>query len=221
MALVAMLAVLGAFGCDGTAVNPEDEAVDVLDNAEKADGVVRPLGTYRNDAAAVGDFALVTLKADKTFYRETVVACFRAPCDPIRETGTYSWSKSGATRYVRFLDGATHELIDRYAYTLDGDALTLRVPHTNDRQHFTLTTEAWCDVAADCGVQGLGQGDCVGEWTCATAHQCAWECQSATPCEAAGGACVAVYPGTCPDGVIGDAADFGCGPGRGVQCCLP
>lgn len=42
----------------------------------------------------------------------------------------------------------------------------------------------------------------------------------ATPCAAAGGECVGVYPGACADGVIGDGDTFSCGGGVGVMCCL-
>ena len=43
----------------------------------------------------------------------------------------------------------------------------------------------------------------------------------ATPCAAAGGECIGVYPGSCADGVIGDGATYSCGDGVGVMCCLP
>ena len=40
-------------------------------------------------------------------------------------------------------------------------------------------------------------------------------------CVAARGACVALVPDLCPDGIVGDPARYGCGPGLGVACCLP
>ena len=40
-------------------------------------------------------------------------------------------------------------------------------------------------------------------------------------CEAAGGACVAVVPGACMDGIVGNADWYSCGGGLGVLCCLP
>jgi hypothetical protein len=40
-------------------------------------------------------------------------------------------------------------------------------------------------------------------------------------CIAAGGACVALVPDLCPDGIVGDPSRYGCGPGLGVACCLP
>jgi hypothetical protein len=41
------------------------------------------------------------------------------------------------------------------------------------------------------------------------------------PCMAAGGACVALAPGSCADGHVGDANQYSCGGGLGVECCLP
>ena len=42
-----------------------------------------------------------------------------------------------------------------------------------------------------------------------------------TACAAAGGACVGLTPTSCPNGIVGDPSTYGCGPGVGVQCCLP
>lgn len=40
-------------------------------------------------------------------------------------------------------------------------------------------------------------------------------------CVPAGGKCVALIPNNCPMGRVGDANKFSCGPGLGVECCLP
>lgn len=40
-------------------------------------------------------------------------------------------------------------------------------------------------------------------------------------CADAGGACVALTPGSCATGHTGDATKYSCGPGIGVMCCLP
>jgi hypothetical protein len=183
MAFVFVIAALGTYGCDSTTSNPDDSAADVTDNSDKADGVVRPEGTYTHAAAAAGDFTVVILNADKSFHREMLVMCITTPCNPVATDGTYGWSKSGSTRYVRFLD-ANGALIDRYAYTLSGDVLTLRTPDTNHTQKLKLTTVT-------------------------------------TPCAAAGGSCVGLYPGACANGTVGDANTYGCGGGVGVMCCLP
>lgn len=44
---------------------------------------------------------------------------------------------------------------------------------------------------------------------------------AANACVAAGGSCVALVPRACPMGIIGAADTYSCGPGIGVQCCLP
>lgn len=40
-------------------------------------------------------------------------------------------------------------------------------------------------------------------------------------CVAAGGACVALSPGSCKTNHVGDATKYSCGGGLGVMCCLP
>jgi hypothetical protein len=40
-------------------------------------------------------------------------------------------------------------------------------------------------------------------------------------CEAAGGTCTALVPDACENGSIGDATEYSCGGGLGVECCLP
>jgi hypothetical protein len=40
-------------------------------------------------------------------------------------------------------------------------------------------------------------------------------------CEAAGGTCAPLVPDACEIGSIGDATQYSCGGGLGVECCLP
>jgi hypothetical protein len=40
-------------------------------------------------------------------------------------------------------------------------------------------------------------------------------------CTAAGGQCVGLAPGACPNGHLGDATKYSCGGGVGSTCCLP
>lgn len=53
-------------------------------------------------------------------------------------------------------------------------------------------------------------------------HRCVvgFDC-APVACAAAGGQCVAVAPGACPSGSVGDANKYSCGGGIGVMCCLP
>ncbi len=64
------------------------------------------------------------------------------------------------------------------------------------------------DLCADTGWYGDGECDVF----CGQPDP---DC--ATPCAAAGGECVGVYPGACEGGVIGGQS---CGGGVGVMCCL-
>ncbi|MCU0620044.1 MAG: hypothetical protein MUC69_00920 [Gemmatimonadales bacterium] len=211
---------LGLGACEGAGY-PDDATADSADMEGKADGVERPVGTFAAGMAPVGQFRLVVLTTDKRFHRERAASCTGGPCSPDVEEGTYTWSKSGSTRYVRFVD-PDGVLMDRYAYTLSdgGRTLKLRVPGTNDRQ--TLAREdsaAWCGQPEDCDLQELAQPRCPGQWSCDEGSTCAYRCTSL--CELSGGACVGVAPGACAGGIIGDAEWFSCGDQVGVQCCLP
>jgi hypothetical protein len=55
---------------------------------------------------------------------------------------------------------------------------------------------------------------------CTVGFECS-PAPSPTTCEAAGGACVGLTPGSCPAGTWGDASKYTCGGGLGVGCCLP
>ena len=45
--------------------------------------------------------------------------------------------------------------------------------------------------------------------------------QEGGSCEAAGGTCVPLVPDACYIGSVGDATQYSCGGGVGVECCLP
>jgi hypothetical protein len=45
--------------------------------------------------------------------------------------------------------------------------------------------------------------------------------QEGGSCEAAGGTCTPLVPDACEYGSIGDATQYSCGGGLGVECCLP
>jgi hypothetical protein len=40
-------------------------------------------------------------------------------------------------------------------------------------------------------------------------------------CTSAGGTCVGIAPGSCPNNKFGDATKYSCGGGVGSGCCLP
>jgi hypothetical protein len=221
--LSAIVAVI-ACGCDGGAFETVDMEQDHLEAAGSSDlAAKRPVGSFRSQGAAVGQFSLLVLKSDMTFHRETVVACLRAPCPAIALDGTYVYSLSGATRYVRFTspDGA---FVDRYAYRLLDDT-TLEVRRSGTGEWQTLKDEftGWCAEVADCAPQDLRRPMCIeGQWTC-QASVCAYACGPlpVTPCEQAGGSCVASADGAdpCADAILGDRNS--CAARAGTMCCLP
>ena len=220
--LFAAMFALVAFGCDGAVSNPDDLAEDQLDDGKADLGIERPVGTFRAVPPSAGAFTVVAIKADRTFHLEQIVYCFRAPCPPIATEGSYSYSSSGSTRYIRFKD-AEGNLIDRYAYKVAAGTLKLRLVGQDVWQTLEKSADAWCATPADCDVQGIIHPMCWGGFTCA-ANACAYRCgliEPTNPCEQAGGACVALYPGSCADGEIGDANTYSCGGGLGVMCCLP
>jgi len=156
--LLLMVSAFVAFGCGGSGEYTDDEGTDLVDTgADKADGVLRPLGTYRQTGHWY-EYSVVVLKSDKTYYLLYEDMDGR----PIHDEGTYEWSKNGSTRYIRFLysDGSLNV---RYAYYLSGNVLTLREAGSDDKQKLTLSSDAWCGVPADCALQGLTSS---GSWTC-------------------------------------------------------
>jgi hypothetical protein len=72
-----------------------------------------------------------------------------------------------------------------------------------------VTTDGGLDAAVHDGAPAEG-----GSASDATVH----DGSGLTQCELAGGVCVAVYPGSCPNGTV---LNLSCGDGVGVECCLP
>lgn len=48
-----------------------------------------------------------------------------------------------------------------------------------------------------------------------------FEMAKGASCDSAGGSCIALSPGSCAGGSVGDATEYSCGGGLGVECCLP
>ncbi|MBK8173585.1 MAG: hypothetical protein IPK60_25055 [Sandaracinaceae bacterium] len=188
ISLMFMLA-LGTVGCAADVGESVDDASeDTDDPAGKEDGVVRPVGTFEVDnVAGTQGLYLVTLMSDKTFHYEKRdrVVCVRAPC-PARiaaRDGTYTYTKSGRSRYIRFLD-EDRELIARYRYTFSATSGVLRMTKIDDGAAgatVSLTRDeagGWCETSAQCTTQELPLFRCLG------AH---WECSEDNAC----------VPGTC------------------------
>ncbi|CAN5891473.1 hypothetical protein BH11MYX2_BH11MYX2_24140 [soil metagenome] len=95
-----------------------DERDDVAEDG-KADGVVRPLGTFETNNGGASVFNRVVLESNKTF---NVLVGGGGEMD-----GTYRFTASAnrTHRYIRFSDPDTHELLARCEYTFAGDVLQL------------------------------------------------------------------------------------------------
>ncbi len=225
----AALTSLPFLGCSAADSGPgqSDPAgqAEVEDLGGKADATSKPVGTYElSKPATMGshDFIRLVLKTDKTFHSEQQVMCVTYPCNPIGTDGTYKLTKSTITgkKYLRLtVDGET----TRYEYKLaSGGVLKLRADGATAWSEMTKAQDGWCSVEDDCSVQNLPQPKCPGHWQCES-NTCSYSECSPIPneCEAAGGSCVALYPGSCADGVVGDANTYSCGGGLGVECCLP
>ena len=219
--VLSLFTMIAFIGCGGTDINSDDNGMDVEDPAGLEDGVVRPVGTFRLDGAMAGELTILALKTDKTYHAETMIYCVKAPCYPLVDEGTYRYTKSGNTRYIR-LYGPAGEKLHRFAYRFQSDVLYLRDTDTeNDWFEMYRSYDGWCGEPSDCEIQNLSQPRCPGEWTCGYDGVCAYECQTINACEAAGGECVGLAPDTCDNGIVGDATEFSCGDAIGVQCCLP
>jgi hypothetical protein len=200
---------------------PEDGAPDTIESADKAD-VVYPYGTWEAESPHVGDLASLTLNTDKSYARTFMhVDCIPAvACQP--ETGNFKWSHSSTTRYLRFYD-ADGNFLDRFAWKLKGDELDLRA--TNSSRWVVMKKKGYAGLGESCG------GFVRDPKQCAPGLECVYsgvpdlpgKCEEPNhnPCVDAGGSCVALVPGACDNGVIGDARQYSCGGGLGVECCLP
>jgi hypothetical protein len=163
--------MLLVIGCGNDVQNQDDLQSDQEDTAIKADGVQKPLSTFRmaeSDLknAADGDLVLLVLKTNNLFYSEDNQWCLELPCPPSTQTGTYQFTKSGRTTYLRLFDNGG-ALLRRFAYTFDGQTLNLR--NTKDQTNRWVTlhqSAAWCAKAYDCKVQPQLGLLCIGAYAC-------------------------------------------------------
>jgi hypothetical protein len=211
--LVAMAVALAGAGCDEAVENPDDLGADEPVQAGKADYYPMTFTTYRAASPKAGQFAMLAVTDNGIFHRETAVYCINGPCNPMVLEGLPIMSRSGQTNYIRFED-FDGKLVDRYAWTLNGDTLKLRKVNTSTWQSLQISSDAWCHEAADCDAQELTAA-CVGTWSCRAAV-CERTCDYGA-CGDAGGVCGAAS--ACSDGVVGDGQLYPCHQGQ--VCCLP
>lgn len=199
--------------------NADDSEQLIDDPITKADSTSKPLGTYHVTSPSAGAPTLIVLRSDGVYHIETLVECFMAPCDPISDDGLYKFTKKGTQTFVT----DKNSKINLFEYKMSINS-KLSVRNTVVTKWMTTTHETkhpWCDEAADCGLQGV-KNSCktgAGTWDCYN-NSCSFTC-AANACVAAGGSCVALYPGSCANGTVGNANQFSCGGGLGVECCLP
>lgn len=217
--MVGILAAMtmAAVGC-GTDT-ADDNLSEQSEEAGKVDAVF-PKGEYVNDKPQLGDIAELTLNDDKTFsFHIQVIDCI--PLQSCNTEGTYKFTRSGSARYVRFSDAADN--VTRYEYKLTGDALSLRKTYTS--RWFKLQRDDYAQLGETCGGFVLNPRQCAAGLQCKFGHipDVPGTCVKKTlnACEKAGGACVALYPGSCDEGTILNANKYSCGGGLGVECCKP
>ena len=183
--LLALALATASIGCTASVA---DEAVDDLgsdvdDPAGKEDGVVRPLGTFDIVEDGFG-IQQVTLFTDKSYHmvERLQVRCAKAPCNPItRETdGTYRYTKSGRSRYIRFTEADTTST-ERYRYTYSATNDSLRLTHIDSdgnaapRIDLELNRGGYCSTDARCTMQDLPAVRCFGathDWRCTVDNVC-------------------------------------------------
>src|SRR5262249_2936813 len=133
----------------------------------------------------------------------------------------------GTDRFIRFLDD-NGDLIDRYQYKLSGDSLKLKDsdPSNTLAAWFTMTFDdtQLGQLGDSCGGFVRNPVQCAPGLVCQyggvpdVPGTCVQDSPSGNACTDNGGSCVALAPGTCPNGTTGG---YSCGGGLGVTCCMP
>jgi hypothetical protein len=214
-----MVSLIAMMGCSGAA--PSDDSLpDSAEDVTKAD-VVYPAGTFAGDATVkAGELETVTINADKTYSSVTFIYCAsQYPLDCGHASGTYKFTHGGSTRYIRFYD-ANGSFMKRYAWKLSGDTLKLRADGDTVCQSLTKQPD-FAQEGEHCGGFIANAKQCAPGLRCQYSHvpDVGGTCVTESPCEAAGGSCVALAPGSC-QGQVADATQFSCGGGLGVECCF-
>jgi hypothetical protein len=183
-------------GCGNTTSEfQNDLQSDADDPGGKQDGMDKPVGTYelflQKGDPQPGDFELMVLKTDGSFYRKVIDTYVKDPdCNIGRclgtatyreEEGNYKFTRSGTSRFIRFYSREGNAM-DRYAYKFDTEwsaQLNIRLVGTT-RWYETLKTDSliWCKSAADCSLQGLVEPSCENGWTCDNFNQCNTDCSN-------------------------------------------
>lgn len=174
---IALLAALTT-GCGDVAPELADEASDFesTDTQEaRAASWERLVGAWTASSSGLYSYLVFGRASENgghAYFGGRVVTCVRAPCDPVREDGSFV----AGTVNLTLRAGATTQ---RLRYRLVADDLTIL---TGDRVVARLRrADSYCAQPVDCGDQGLAQPRCIGSWTCAS-NACAYRCGRPDPC---------------------------------------
>lgn len=166
-------------------------------------------------------FTSETSGSARKYFGDRAVQCVRAPCDPVRENGTYT---VGSTQITFRPSGASAVRV-RYALSNEGNTLTLN-PGTRSQAVFTREA-SYCraDAQRECTAQ-IGTPRCPGSWSCES-NACAFHCmtprttcaqvrcRAGTVCEESdtGASCVGTYGAACGGSSgVSCGADYICQP---------
>lgn len=186
--LIALSLALACAGCTANvdAEAADDSAVDVDDPAGKEDGVARPVGTFLRTEEGMG-IQEITLFSDRTYHSHFVnryrcqpnARCLAAIPIDLQTTGTYRYTKSGRSRYIRLVSDATGGPITRFRYTYNASTEHLTLREVVDGVAYDATDfdrdahGGWCEVDDHCEMQELPGIRCLGaHWECSDSFQC-------------------------------------------------
>jgi hypothetical protein len=209
---MAGFAVVLMIGCTGP-TEPMDS--DEMPEAEKADSSM-PYGIWVAESPRIGELAKLTILSDHSYTRIfQTVDCIG--CD---ETGKVKFTASSKAHYIRFYD-TDGTFIDRMAWKMAKNVLTL-----TDSDGNTYKMDRRGGVGSSCGGFVINPVQCDDGLNCVYTGvpDVPGTCQDPSKknaCQKAGGSCVALAPGTCDSGAVGDATQYSCGGGLGIECCLP
>lgn len=244
--LITSVLFIGCGGLGNQDPALEDDVEDTSDG--KADGIPKPLGTYRDLRGLLNplnyfDFNLLVLKSDKTFI-------MRSECPPTAicaedyglTEGTFKFTKSGKSRFIRFYD-SYNDLVGRYEYKWNsaGELLLANAalkPAQRWKNPGVFTKDGatpYCLATDDCLVQGLTLEDaayscqnniCVGidpiNGPCSMLDET--QCGQRSDCEFTPGNCYAYCrvgdPNCCAPGTCSEKSAEGkfCGGIAGFPC---
>lgn len=174
----AALCAVGLWGCSAepdASADPTSD-YDTADTQEqRAASWERLVGAWRSTRAGQYTWLVFGRAAEDTghsYFGMRVVTCVRAPCNPVREDGSYT----AGTVLLTLRSGSATQ---RLRYRLAGDDLTVL---SGEREIAWLRrADSYCTQPVDCRDQGLAQPRCIGSWVC-SANACAYNCGRPDPC---------------------------------------